>query len=530
MALYLGNQKVSLRSGQDPTFDYGFDSNGRLVFANKNATEINNFLNYDSSYSEILDLSNLSKMEKVAVNGTVDRKMEGLKGLLVSPNAPFTGSSPQINASYTGLSKSALVSLFESVPYNVGYTKVGNPTIVDGVASGFSSNSYLKISPTYNATNKKNVEIYIRAKTPSTLSSGFNTIISGDGKETHFGISVYSNALFAIRMGYQSGTVLKFDDMFITGGVKTSTWYRFNITGKNGIWRAEAYDDNSNLLAYSDKDWSEKTINANFSIYLQCMDTTGTYSGEIDLKTSYIKVNGVPWFGPGVTKNLVPDGTVVGDVTVKDGVASGFSSNNYVKSSNSIDTNYNIVNGFEVQTRIKVSSYNSGLAVHYFTGSGGISSGLSINSAGKVYWLIGRDDTSKTNIGIGGGNTTTIPLNTYYYIRLKISNNIATLYTSIDGALWNTESTLDMTGMVIKTYYNRPFGFGHAGISTNNNYIFKGSIDLNNTYIKVGSDYFYRGMVPMTKTCSIVGATGTADLTQEDKNIILNKGWSLTVQ
>ena len=145
MALYLGNQKVSLRSGQDPTFDYGFDSNGRLVFANKNATEINNFLNYDSSYSEILDLSNLSKMEKVAVNGTADRKMEGLKGLLVSPNAPFTGSSPQINASYTGLNKSALVSLFESVPYNVGYTKVGNPIIVDGVASGFSNSDYLQI-------------------------------------------------------------------------------------------------------------------------------------------------------------------------------------------------------------------------------------------------------------------------------------------------------------------------------------------------------------------------------------------------
>ena len=49
MALYLGNQKVSLRSRQDPTFDYGFDSNGRLVFANKNATEINNNINYDST-------------------------------------------------------------------------------------------------------------------------------------------------------------------------------------------------------------------------------------------------------------------------------------------------------------------------------------------------------------------------------------------------------------------------------------------------------------------------------------------------
>ena len=343
MALYLGNQKVSLRSGQDPTFDYGFDSNGRLVFANKNATEINNFLNYDSTYSEILDLSNLNKMERVAVNGTVDRKMEGLKGLLVSQNAPFTGSSPQINVSYTGLSKSALVSLFESAPYNVGYTKVGNPTIVDGVASGFSAD-------------------------------------------------------------------------------------------------------------------------------------------------------------------------------------------NYIKTSSSIDVNYNIVNGFDLQTRIKIPSYRTGLAIHYFTGSGGVSSGLSINGAGKVYWMIGRDDTSETNISIGGGNTTTIQLDTYYYIRLKISNKIATLYTSIDGALWNTESTLDMTEMVIKTYYNRPFGFGHAGTSTNNNYIFNGSIDLNNTYIKVNVVPWFTGKPAMTKTCSIVGATGTADLTQEDKNIILNKGWSLTVQ
>ena len=57
-----------------------------------------------------------------------------------------------------------------------------------------------------------------------------------------------------------------------------------------------------------------------------------------------------------------------------------------------------------------------------------------------------------------------------------------------------------------------------------------GLIDLNNTYIIVNGTKVFSGMVPMTKTCSVVGCTGTADLTQEDKNIILNKGWSLTVQ
>ena len=59
---------------------------------------------------------------------------------------------------------------------------------------------------------------------------------------------------------------------------------------------------------------------------------------------------------------------------------------------------------------------------------------------------------------------------------------------------------------------------------------FTGSIDLNETYIKVNGVNCFTGKPAMTKTCSIVGATGTADLTQEDKNIILNKGWSLTVQ
>ena len=55
-------------------------------------------------------------------------------------------------------------------------------------------------------------------------------------------------------------------------------------------------------------------------------------------------------------------------------------------------------------------------------------------------------------------------------------------------------------------------------------------MDLNETYIKVNRVPWFTGKPAMTKTCSIVGATGTADLTQDDKNIILNKGWSLTVQ
>ena len=336
MALYLGNQKVSLRSGQDPTFDYGFDSNGRLVFANKNATEINNFLNYDSSYSEILDLSNLSKMEKVAVNGTADRKMEGLKGLLVSKNAPFTGSSPQINASYTGLNKSALVSLFESVPYNVGYTVVGSPTIVDGVLS--------------KVTND------VQVKTDLQIPGDFNLLE------------------FVTKIG----TIWKSSSAYIpiiSFGAINSQSYIF----------ANAKDSR---------------------VILHLSEATG----------DTFKIDNFPF-------NKAQDGTGV-----------------YVK-------------------------------------------------------LLVQKNTSD-----------------YTY----------TLAYSLDKQNWTSEQFISSTmigNKIINLLRNK------VGSSGGDSWM-----DLNQTYIKVNEVPWFTGKEAMTKTCSIVGATGTADLTQEDKNIILNKGWSLTVQ
>ena len=42
--------------------------------------------------------------------------MDGFKGLRVSNQAPFSGSTPQINVSYTGMDRAALVQLFNDLP------------------------------------------------------------------------------------------------------------------------------------------------------------------------------------------------------------------------------------------------------------------------------------------------------------------------------------------------------------------------------------------------------------------------------
>ena len=501
MALYLGNQKVSLRSGQDPTFDYGFDSNGRLVFANKNATEINNFLNYDSSYSEILDLSNLSKMEKVAVNGTVDRKMEGLKGLLVSKNAPFTGSSPQINASYTGLNKSALVSLFESVPYNVGYTKVGSPTIVNGVASGFSENDYLKINAVPNIVTS--FEFGVKVNTGNLYA--YCTIFGNNSTNRH-----------SPQIEYNSSN----NSIYFTTPLSDFTWGReikYTVSSNTNYWFKYIFENNK-CSAYVSSDGisyalinqvSQPSIGWDEWMQIGADQSKDYWKGSIDLNETYIKVNGVPWFGPGATKNLVPDGTVVGDVTVKDGIASGFSSSKYIRASN-----FSTASPLEMVIRTKYNTFKSG--VRYLFSFAGLY--ILQDSANTIYCSIQKSDGTLVYPSFPN-----LVSDTFYYLKLVYDGATLWAGTSTDGITY-TETYNQTLSLYSRT------GTANLGYRNSGTTVWDGSIDLNNTYIKSGDTYIYRGMVPMTKTCSIVGATGTSDLTQEDKNIILNKGWSLTVQ
>ena len=66
-----------------------------------------------------------------ASGGNSNYFIEGLKGLIVSNEAPFDGTSPQIDVSYTGLDRQALVNLFKSMP-TVSASQVCNITGTTG--------------------------------------------------------------------------------------------------------------------------------------------------------------------------------------------------------------------------------------------------------------------------------------------------------------------------------------------------------------------------------------------------------------
>ena len=64
-----------------------------------------------------LDFSVSKSLKSLGCYGTYDLPSYGVKGVIVSNEAPFDSTtSPQINVSYTGMDRNALVNLFKSMP------------------------------------------------------------------------------------------------------------------------------------------------------------------------------------------------------------------------------------------------------------------------------------------------------------------------------------------------------------------------------------------------------------------------------
>lgn len=185
-------------------------------------------------YPTKIDVSSATGLLKVDVNGSSDNQMRGLRGLKVSNEAPFTGSSPQINVSYTGLDRDALVELFQSLPTVTGgqtlncvacsgnnLTKVGSPTIDEnGVASGFSGSNRFTL-PRVEANTYNRIEIKTKIITGETLQA---SNIVGDDTYYGMGILISSDGRLEMQVNFSN-----YDRVFSDVIVEPNTEY--TITG-----------------------------------------------------------------------------------------------------------------------------------------------------------------------------------------------------------------------------------------------------------------------------------------------------------
>lgn len=81
-------------------------------------TNMNNYFTYTTGLDDIvLDVSSATNLGIIGCLGSSGRFMSSFKGLRVSSSAPFNNAtSPQINVSYTGMDRTALVQLFNDLP------------------------------------------------------------------------------------------------------------------------------------------------------------------------------------------------------------------------------------------------------------------------------------------------------------------------------------------------------------------------------------------------------------------------------
>lgn len=85
---------------------------------NGNTTTLNEFITNASSLEDtVFDFSGYDNVTRLSCYGSESHFMTGFKGLRVSNEAPFSyATPPQINISYTGMDRTALVQLFNSLP------------------------------------------------------------------------------------------------------------------------------------------------------------------------------------------------------------------------------------------------------------------------------------------------------------------------------------------------------------------------------------------------------------------------------
>ena len=270
-----------------------------------------NFLTNNTKLKDtIMDMRKANSMVRLQTSGTSSLFMSGLKGLLVSSQAPFDYTTePQISVAYTAMSRAALVRLFKSLPYNVGYKVVGSPTIVDGVASNMNSGTdYIETTKPFDAPNVQGFELVFNIPTRSSGAFIFRrttqqlyafTVRYEANGELSLILPTRKKALSqtGVRDSYSWIKILTdspFSTVQMWGSNDGNSWTELTVTIEN----------------------LEDTVHTASSVYRICnfSDTS------IKLPNSYIKVNGIPWLrGTTMTKTISVVGcTGTPDLTAED--------------------------------------------------------------------------------------------------------------------------------------------------------------------------------------------------------------------
>lgn len=362
----------------------------------------------------------------------------------------------------------------------------GSPTQSPyGVFSGFSSSNYLLTQNYIDIDNTSNIEIVTKINKPNNQDS--NGVISTN---TRYG--------FYLRINY-SGYILCYlgngSSFNIANGVAGShildnnKTYYIKIKISNGSFSIMISEDNQTYITDNTFDISSLTTTQQYRINFGVGRNTSNYfDGTIDLNHSYIKIDDTKY-----KLQAVVGYTVVGSPTVSDGVVSGFSDSNYLRTSQNL---FNIQqnDNFEFVTKFKTpNDYTLGSSsFYYIIGFGasriqsyGFTAGIRINKSNKKLSL--------TTPIFNYEYSNALVDNTWYYVRFYRKNRKNCVFEySTDNKNWISVTQISTKEMLNDGYnYKLVIGASNtAAVSA----LIGGQIDLNETYIKINNKLWFNGL------------------------------------
>ena len=198
--------------------------------------------------------------------------------------------------------------------------------------------------------------------------------------------------------------------------------------------------------------------------------------------------------------------TIKGTLTENNGVFSGFSSSDYLALQHIIDFS----KPFEILLKFIPTDFTTPLflfSTRYITNSG---FDIYIQNSKIRIW----GSTNGTSLDISSYSIDTININTTYWYKLKYSPTQIIAELSTDGINFVQENNIALSNQIYQNNYNALIGHGQT---TNTNY-FVGSIDLNKSYIKLGSTKYnlqavvgYTVVGSPTITDGVVSGTGSTN-------------------
>lgn len=380
----------------------------------------------------------------------------------------------------------------------VNYTVVGNPTIVDGVASGFSTSNYLRLPKLPGQVSE-----YFTVRYPFVEQIAFNS-----GNSNIVGYLLYGNMSAIvytngnnryIQLVFNNGN----DAIYVNGNVviQDNTDYVLRISFDGSKVISEIKQGSGSFVQDAISNEIVTFISDYEFIGVRPASAGSEFGNSIDLKSTYIMVNGQPWFGDcpvEVKKHQImgPVGyEVVGSPTIVDGVASGFSQNDY----SLINSSINIKNITETMFKLYI---DTSTIVEDFLNFFLLQDGI------RAQYYFNKNLDYGVNMKIyvaGAGHTSTsrnIPTDTWFYLKTTYDGTTYKAFKSLDKNTWEQLMSFDVD--LSSEEDTTSFRIGSNPTQSAN--YFRGSVDLNETYIKENNELWFYQPAP------------TKYIIREDKN------------